>query len=398
MALGKPAVTPPRALDLREVSAQIVNIAERLRAIEAALSGLGTIPQTNQASSAPGAAASPTALSRAFSAAGNGLLAKISSSGLAARRILMPSEFGASNADGVNGNPTFSWSAQLPGLVLASPPGSSGPPSFRQLEASDLGGAVLANPMQDFGDMVVGESAGSPARLPPGLEGDVLTIVGGMPTWAEAAGGPGGSMPNPLEDYGDLIVGESGGSPARLPLGSEGQLLTVQSGAPQWADPAATGYYRGCRAYNDGTQTIPTSSSTALTFNTNEWDTAGLHSTTVNPSRFTCPSGLGGKWQVTYKTTFAPGTATDRITFLRKNGIGDLNNIIGGSARGAASASLPFTVNACFTVDMQPGDYIECFVYQASGSSLDVGSAIVPVTERGAASVLEIHYLGPDPA
>ena len=51
---------------------------------------------------------------------------------------------------------------------------------------------------------------------------------------ADAAG-----MTNPMTTTGDSIYSSSGSTPARLGIGSAGQVLTVASGLPSWATPAS---------------------------------------------------------------------------------------------------------------------------------------------------------------
>jgi hypothetical protein len=53
---------------------------------------------------------------------------------------------------------------------------------------------------------------------------------------ADAAG-----MTNPMTTTGDSIYSSSGSTPARLGIGSAGQVLTVASGLPSWATPTAAG-------------------------------------------------------------------------------------------------------------------------------------------------------------
>jgi hypothetical protein len=48
-------------------------------------------------------------------------------------------------------------------------------------------------------------------------------------------------MTNPMTTTGDTIYSSSGSTPARLGIGSTGQVLTVASGLPSWATPAAGG-------------------------------------------------------------------------------------------------------------------------------------------------------------
>lgn len=53
---------------------------------------------------------------------------------------------------------------------------------------------------------------------------------------ADAAG-----MTNPMTTTGDTIYSSSGSTPARLGIGSTGQVLTVSGGVPTWATPSAGG-------------------------------------------------------------------------------------------------------------------------------------------------------------
>ena len=46
-------------------------------------------------------------------------------------------------------------------------------------------------------------------------------------------------MTNPMTTTGDTIYSSSGSTPARLGIGSTGQVLTVAGGVPSWATPAA---------------------------------------------------------------------------------------------------------------------------------------------------------------
>ena len=48
-------------------------------------------------------------------------------------------------------------------------------------------------------------------------------------------------MVNPMTTTGDTIYSSSGSTPARLGIGSTGQVLTVSGGVPSWASPAGGG-------------------------------------------------------------------------------------------------------------------------------------------------------------
>jgi hypothetical protein len=49
-------------------------------------------------------------------------------------------------------------------------------------------------------------------------------------------------MTNPMTTTGDTIYSSSGSTPARLGIGSTGQVLTVSGGIPSWATPSAGAY------------------------------------------------------------------------------------------------------------------------------------------------------------
>jgi hypothetical protein len=55
--------------------------------------------------------------------------------------------------------------------------------------------------------------------------------------WSSDATG----MTNPMTTTGDTIYSSSGSTPARLGIGSTGQVLTVSGGVPVWASPAGGG-------------------------------------------------------------------------------------------------------------------------------------------------------------
>jgi hypothetical protein len=96
------------------------------------------------------------------------------------------------------------------------------------------------NPETTLGDISYrSSSANVNTRLPLGTAGQVLKVNSGAtaPEWATDASG----MTNPMTTTGDTIYSSSGSTPARLGIGTTGQVLTVAGGVPSWATPAGGG-------------------------------------------------------------------------------------------------------------------------------------------------------------
>jgi len=164
---------------------------------------------------------------------------------------------------------------------------------------------------------------------------------------------------------GDIIYASSANTPARLGIGSTDQILKVSGGVPVWGSASST--FVGCRLTNSVAQTVANSTRTALTFDTESFDTDGFHSTSSNTSRITIPSGKAGKYLVTAGVTFAGPNATGaREVYLFKNA-GFYSQVFTlGSSAGSSGTGISDII------DLAVGDYIEIRVEQATGGSLDI--------------------------
>jgi hypothetical protein len=100
------------------------------------------------------------------------------------------------------------------------------------------------NPMTTGGDLIYESTPGSATRLPVGSTGQVLTVAGGLPTWAAAGGGssqiqiftsPGTwTKPSSCTNVKVYVVGAGGGSPNTQP-----------GGGPNSGNGGAGGYAAG---------------------------------------------------------------------------------------------------------------------------------------------------------
>lgn len=82
------------------------------------------------------------------------------------------------------------------------------------------------------GDLYVGIGPDSTTRLGVGVDGQVLTADAAEPTgmkWAPGGGGGGGIPESIIDAKGDLIAGSAPDTAVRLPVGTNGQVLSANS-------------------------------------------------------------------------------------------------------------------------------------------------------------------------
>jgi hypothetical protein len=99
----------------------------------------------------------------------------------------------------------------------------------------------MATEITAAGDIIVGTGSGTFDNLPIGTTNQVLTADTTVSPYKVKWATPVSGMTNPMTTTGDTIYSSSGSTPARLGIGSTGQVLTVAGGVPSWATPAAGG-------------------------------------------------------------------------------------------------------------------------------------------------------------
>jgi hypothetical protein len=174
-------------------------------------------------------------------------------------------------------------------------------------------------------------------------------------------------MVNPMTTTGDTIYSSSGSTPARLGIGSTGQVLTVAGGVPSWATPASgTPAFVGVSCTGTGNQTLTTATWTAITWDTEQFDTDAFHSTSSNTSRITIPSGKAGKYLFTSHLYFDSNSGTGRrMNIFYKNGVSVAISFVEiPPASGAYVGALNSII-----LDLAVNDYVEIYGYQSTGTN-----------------------------
>lgn len=121
-----------------------------------------------------------------------------------------------------------------------------------------------------------------------------------------------------------------------------------------------------CRIYDsNATQSIDSSASTAVTFDSERWDTDGLHSTSSNTSRITFQRS--GKYVVGGNVRWDNNATGLRSVAIRLNG----STFLAYTQDTVVADSEEYQQVSCL-YDFSVDDYIELVVYQTSGGSLDL--------------------------
>lgn len=130
----------------------------------------------------------------------------------------------------------------------------------------------------------------------------------------------------------------------------------------------------GCTLYRSTTQAITTATWTAISFDTEVFDTDGFHEGVTNPTRFTVPTGLAGWYEFRGGFEVAAAATGNRYLKIAKNGIA-----AGGIFAGAdqvGNSGMPARIQGVTPpVLLAVADYVEIGVYQDSGGSLNIAAS-----------------------
>lgn len=124
----------------------------------------------------------------------------------------------------------------------------------------------------------------------------------------------------------------------------------------------------GARVHNNAPITLTTGVPTALTFNSERFDSGSVHSTSVNTSRLTAP--VAGTYDIKGHASFAANATGVRNLDIRLNG----TTVIASQLQPAASGIIT-TVSVPTTYQLAANDYVELVAFQSSGGDLNVNAA-----------------------
>lgn len=133
----------------------------------------------------------------------------------------------------------------------------------------------------------------------------------------------------------------------------------VKAGLDYLANPPA------CRVYNNAVQSLANATETALTFNSERWDTDAMHSTSVNTSRITF--NTAGLYVISGHVSFAGNVTGHREVQIKLNAATYLAVL---NVPAVAAVSNPY-ISIATTYKFAVADYVELRCYQNSGGALN---------------------------
>jgi hypothetical protein len=224
-----------------------------------------------------------------------------------------------------------------------------------------------------IGDIIYGNSTPLWARLPAGSQNQILAMGPSLPAWTTQ------TLLSALHSdtsagtavAGDMIAANSVPKWARLPVGSSGQVLTVVNGVPTWANLPTIG--KGINYYLGTAQSIPSQSGTIANINTKVFDDYSE----FNTSTYTFTPLVSGKYFLALGFHFiGVGTSGDGVIFFGEIVNSTNNNVMlynSVSPRCSAS-STAVGATAAGSANLVAGDAYQLEVYQGSSASVTLAA------------------------
>lgn len=179
---------------------------------------------------------------------------------------------------------------------------------------------------------------------------------------------------NPMTTQGDTMYGGASGAPTRLPIGTAGQVWTVNPGAtaPEWAG-AGTVATMGVSVERTSDVSIANDTTVAIDWQAEVYDTDSLW-VVGSPSFITIPAGGDGVWDIEARVSWAADVDGYRECSIRIDPVsGGANYNVAATrheAIEAAGIANKQTV-AALGLELVAGDVVELTVRHTAGAALN---------------------------
>jgi hypothetical protein len=178
-----------------------------------------------------------------------------------------------------------------------------------------------------------------------------------------------------VDAKGDLIAATAADTPARLAVGANNTVLTADSSTAtglKWAAASSsTPAFVGCVATRtSGSQATGTATYTVITMPSEELDTDAFHDTSTNNSRFTIPSGKGGKYLVNCLVSLSQSPGTSSFLAIALNGTRVTTNGYDSGTFYADKNGSDQLMGASTIIVAAATDYIEIQIYTSNNCNI----------------------------
>jgi hypothetical protein len=210
--------------------------------------------------------------------------------------------------------------------------------------------------------------------VPAKLSGDIFDLA----TYNIIRANDAASAPGIVAVKGDLVAATAANAIARLAVGADDSTLvpdTTQVTGLAWQIQPAV------RVYNDVDIDPATSNWVDLTFNTERFDTDGMHSTVSNTSRLTVPAGGAGLYliggQVEFDDEDSGAGSYARGLKIRLNAATELASVReDANAPAAGRGNSRVEISTLYSLAV--GDYVELQVYTSRNINVKANGNISP--------------------
>lgn len=176
----------------------------------------------------------------------------------------------------------------------------------------------------------------------------------------------------PFTTKGDIAYCNTSTTLSRLPIGTEGQILSSISGVPDWVDSTAADKY--CLIRRTTAQSIPNNTNTLISFSDEVFDNNSYWAV-GSPTIINLPAA--GFYRLTGSVSWKSDSSGDRAVYVGPTAIlVAYQNPVG---------SIATTMSFNYVLETE-SDNVDTYVWvwQNSGSSLDINLARYNVTYLGA--------------
>jgi hypothetical protein len=213
-----------------------------------------------------------------------------------------------------------------------------------------------------------GDVGAEPALGNPASDGYVLSsTAAGVRSWAAGGGGGGATDFTDLGDVPTAYTGEVG----------KYVVVNATEDGLEFAGSAAPAM---CLLYNSTTQSVANNTTMVATFDSERYDTNGMHSTSVNTGRITIQTT--GKYRISGYVSYAnAGNTTQRYADIRLNG----STTLWIESRNAYNGdTTSFSLGGEY--DFTAGDYLELRLFHIAGGANAV-TARLAATQVGSVGI-----------